>query len=157
MKIPHILFRLINFVMVSLLRSPFHGVFSRSILAMRYTGKKSGRVLTVPARYISSAELAGGAQDARQWFLITSKDTKWWPNFVGAGQAQVLLAGQWVPASIEAITDNPNMAGPIMRALWAKHPSDASYMEVKMVAGEPDATDFERALTRAVVIRVTAT
>ena len=145
MKIPHFLFVLINWVMVTILRSPLHGIFSGSILAMRYTGVKSGRIFTVPARYHRQGEVL---------HLITSTDTRWWPNFRGGHQAQVLVRGAWLPATIEAVTDVPDTAGPLMREMWQAHPSDAAYMNVKLRNGEPDPDDFARAVKLAVVITI---
>jgi len=145
MKIPHPLFVLINKVMVAVLASPLHAMFSRSVLAIRYTGVKSGRTFTVPARYLGRNG---------EYYLVTSKDTRWWPNFSDGLNVLVLLGGKWVHAQAHASCDDPNLAGPLMRALWAAHPADASYMNVNMVAGEPDAGDFERALRVVVVVRI---
>ena len=146
MKIPHFLFSLINKIMVLLLGLPLHGHFSRSILAIRYTGVKSGRTLTVPARYHRNGD---------EVVVLTSKDTAWWPNFQSAMEASVLLQGEWVRSQIQVTLDNPNLAGPIMREMWSLHPSDASYMNVKMRNGEPDPDDFDRALETAVVVTIT--
>ena len=146
MKIPHSLFRLINMVMVLILRSPLHRLFSNSVLAIRYTGRQSGRRLTVPARYLV---------DGSAVRVVTSRDTRWWPNFRTPTDAQVLLAGRWVPASVQATTDSPATAQPILRQMWAAHPSDAAYMDVKLEQGEPDPDDFRRALEAAVIITIT--
>ena len=145
MKIPHGLFRLINMVMVLMLRSPAHRLFSGSILAIRYTGVKSGRRLTVPARYLV---------DNEKVHVVTSRDTRWWPNFVSPSNAEVLLAGRWVPASIHATPDSPVAAEPILRRMWAQHPSDAAYMDVKLNDGEPDPEDLRRALKTAVLLSI---
>ncbi len=145
MKIPHFLFRIINLVMITTLRSPLHGLFSGSILAMRYTGVKSGSRLTVPARFHR-------AGDSLQ--VVTSKDTRWWPNFVEPRAAEALVGGSWQNVQITAIPDNPNLTGPVMRAMWAAHPSDAAYMDVKLRDGEPDPDDFARALDTAVLVRI---
>ena len=146
MKIPHFLFRIINFVMITILRSPLHGLFSGSILAMRYTGIKSGRLLTVPARYHQADD--GLLQ------VVTSKDTKWWPNFLEPRAAEVLVGGVWQAVRMTAVPDNPNVTGPLMRAMWAAHPSDAAYMNVKLTNGEPDPDDFARALDVAVLVNI---
>ena len=145
MQIPHGLFRFINLVMITLLRSPLHGLFSSSVLAIRYRGVKSGRTHTVPARYLRRED---------DLVLVTSRETRWWPNFVQRQQAQVLLAGRWVGAEVSATPDAANLAGPVMRTLWTKHPSDAGYMNVRMHKGEPNLDDFARALATAVLITV---
>ena len=145
MKLPHGLFKLINLVMVTVLRSPLHGIFSGSILALRYRGVKSGKTFTVPARYHR-------AEDGL--VLITSDDTRWWPNFLQPAEAEALVQGRWVSARVEAIKGQPDLAGPLMREMWAEHPSDAAYMNVRLKGGEPVAEDFEAALKTAVVVRI---
>ena len=145
MRIPHALFHLINVAMVVLLRSPLHSLFSSSILAIRYTGVRSGRTLTVPARYHRSGD---------DIVLVTSEESKWWPNFIQSSEANVLLEGAWVASLVHAIPNNPNLAGPIMREIWAKHPSDSAYMNVRMRNGVPDPEDIEQALKTVIVITI---
>jgi hypothetical protein len=145
MKIPHALFRLINIAMVILLRSPLHSILSKSILAIRYRGVRSGRTVTVPVRYHRRGD---------DIVVMTSEETSWWPNFLQSTEANVLLGGKWSAAQVQATRSNPNLAGPIMREMWAKHPSDSAYMNVKMRSGEPDPDDFDEALQTAVVITI---
>jgi len=145
-KIPHRLFVFINQIMVLLLRSPLHSVCSKSILAIRYTGIKSGRVLTVPARYLREDE---------RLVVLTSRQTKWWPNFMHNAVADVLLAGRWVACEVQATVDRPDLVDPLMREMWARHPADAAYMEVKIHGGEFDAEDFANARETAVLITIT--
>ena len=128
-----------------LLRSPLHSVCSNSILAIRYTGIKSGRTLVVPARYLRSSDAL---------VLLTSRETRWWPNFLEAAAAEVLLVGRWNVCQVQATIDRPSLVGPIMREMWAKHPADAAYMNVKVHQGELDADDFAKALVKAVLIDI---
>ena len=146
MKIPHALFRLINLVMVTLLRSPLHGVFSNSILVLRFTGRKTGRTRSVPARYHRSGD---------QVLVVTSRDTGWWPNFLAGAQARVLMRGEWISARVQATTDDPELTGSVMREMWSAHPADAAYVNVRLRDGEPDPDDFAAALKAAVLITVT--
>ena len=145
MKIPHALFVIINKIMRLLLRSPLHGLFSSSILAIGYKGRRSGRQIWVPARYLQRGD---------GFALVTSKDTKWWPNFTDGLDAKVLLKGAERNAHVLAITNDPEAIGQAMRDLWARHPSDAAYMEVRVRDGEPDEADFRRALAQGVLVTV---
>jgi hypothetical protein len=147
-KIPHWLFRMINGCVVLLLRSPLHGLVSGSMLAIRYTGVKSGRRLTVPARYLRRGD---------ECVLVTSRQGRWWPNFRHGLPAKVLLAGAWREAEVSAFSDVPELAADIVRELWARHPADAAYMNVKMREGVPDADDLAVALRDTVVIKVATT
>ncbi len=145
MKIPHAFFRLLNSIVVLLLRSPLHALVSGSILALRYQGQKSGREITVPARYL---------QNDGEILVVTSNDGAWWHNFRQTRTADVLLRGVWQRANVSAEADDPAAAGPVMRALWAAHPADAAYLDVRMHDGKPDEQDFEAALERVVLIRI---
>jgi hypothetical protein len=73
-----ILNRTANPVLGWLLRSPLHGLASRRLTLITYTGRRSGRHYTIPVRY----EIAGDA------VTITAHwaDRKvWWRNLTGTG------------------------------------------------------------------------
>ena len=145
MKIPHFLFWGINAVVVTVLRTPLHRILSGSILALRYVGIRSGRRRTVPMRFLSKDT---------GLVAVTSQDTGWWPNFLTASPAEVLLRGQWAEVRVQAFADRPDLVGAVMQEMWAKHPADAAYMKVTMRSGEPDPQDYARALATAVLIRI---
>lgn len=145
MKIPHPLFVLINRIMVVLLRSPLHRLFSGSITAIGYTGRRSGRRFWVPARYM---------RHDQSILVVTSMQTKWWPNFGDGLEVDLLLGGNTVQAHASASTDQPDEIAQAMRGLWEVHPGDAAYMNVKMRGRVPDAKDFTRALEEAVLVRL---
>ena len=52
MRLPEPLFVIINPMMRMLLRSPLHFVQSKSLMLITFTGRKSGRRLTTPVRYV---------------------------------------------------------------------------------------------------------
>ena len=52
MRIPEPFFPLINRAMRVLLDSPLHGLMSNSILTIRFTGRRTGRVWSLPVRYV---------------------------------------------------------------------------------------------------------
>ena len=145
MQIPHVFFGLINVIMRMLLRSPLHGIFSGSILAIGYEGVRSGRQFWVPARY----QVQGG-----EYLVVTSKDTKWWPNFKHGCDVRVLLGGSERIARASITIDQPDIIGQTLRSLWERHPGDAAYMNVKLERGVPLEEDFQRAVAEGVLVRL---
>ena len=71
MKVPEPLFKVINFFVELLLRSPAHGLFSDSLMVIYFTGRKSGKPFRTPVRY---------QRDGTKVVCFTHKETKWWPN-----------------------------------------------------------------------------
>lgn len=41
-----------NSIMKWILRSPLHGLINKSIMLITYTGRKSGKVYTIPVNYV---------------------------------------------------------------------------------------------------------
>ena len=67
---------LLNPVMRSLLRSPLHGITSRNIGIIHFTGRKSGRKLNTPLSYTREGNIVR---------LLTNQSTQWWLNLRGEG------------------------------------------------------------------------
>jgi hypothetical protein len=53
MKLPEPLFIIINSAMRILLNSPLHGLMSKSLMLITFTGRTSGKFFTTPVRYFS--------------------------------------------------------------------------------------------------------
>ena len=70
--IQHGLYRVLNPVMKSVLRSPLHRMASRTIALLRFCGRTSGREFVTPLSYIRD--------DQTVWFL-SDHSTNWWKNF----------------------------------------------------------------------------
>ena len=85
MRIPEPLFVVINAGMRLLLRSPLHGLVSRSLMLITFTGRVTGRTYTTPVRYIRVGTTI-------RWF--TNRDAKWWPNLKHDPTVVLRLAGR---------------------------------------------------------------
>jgi deazaflavin-dependent oxidoreductase (nitroreductase family) len=134
-----------NGIMVALLRSPLHGAVSRSVLALTYTGRKSGRSYTVPVNYVRDP-------DDNHRLLITSAPARtWWRNLRSGQVVSVRLRGRDVAAVAEVLEGGSRTEA--LAAYFRGAPQMAKYFEVKMVDGEPDTDDVTRvAPTRVMVI-----
>lgn len=66
------LYRVLNPVMKTVLRSPLHRMASRTIALLRFRGRASGREFVTPLSYVRD--------DQTVWFL-SDHSTNWWKNF----------------------------------------------------------------------------
>jgi hypothetical protein len=61
----------VNRIVLTLLRSPMHGLVSRGLCELRYRAPRSGRLVCLPVGYAADGErivvLAGFAADKRWW------------------------------------------------------------------------------------------
>ena len=83
------LLRLGNPFVRAILRSPAHGVLSRSLAVLEYEGRRSGRTFAIPLRY---AETAGGR--GLVTVAVDPPRKLWWRAFAEPRRAFVLLRGQ---------------------------------------------------------------
>lgn len=87
----------VNPVVAALLASPLHRLLSRSVVALRITGRRSGRSYIVPVQY------AGGGLELVVFPAGFERKT-WWRNFREPAGVRVLLRGAWRDASARLVT-----------------------------------------------------
>ncbi len=106
-----------NAVVETVLKSPLHRLLSRKLVLVRYQGDHTGTEYTLPVQY---ADTHHGIV-----VLVGEHDTKtWWQNFTSMGQAQVLVAGEWVPMTAHALlgSQDPDAVTPLLRSYAARFP-----------------------------------
>lgn len=139
MRIPEPFFPLINRAMKVLLDSPLHGLMSNSILTIRFTGCRTGRVWSLPVRYLR--------EDGGGLFCLTSRDAAWWQNFLEPAPVELRLAGERVAAMAHSVTGDADRKEVALRRLLERFPGDAPYHGVS-ARGE----GFEAAVADAVLV-----
>ena len=70
-KIEPLAYKVANPVMKALLRSPLHGVVSKSIALLHFRGRKSGRDFVTPLSYV---------RQGHSVWLLSAHSTRWWMN-----------------------------------------------------------------------------
>lgn len=135
----------INAMMKFILRSPFHGLVSKTITVISFTGRKSGKAYSTPVSY---------SQNGSTVTIFTHGE--WWKNLSGGqavglrirgkdytGQADVTVADK--VAKAEGLTEHLKVVR-----------SDAKFYGVTFdEAGEPHKDEIEKAVDDVVMIRVT--
>ncbi|MEM1433819.1 MAG: nitroreductase/quinone reductase family protein [Pseudomonadota bacterium] len=154
MKVPEFLFPIANPIMTLLLNSPLHGLMSGSILVLYFTGRRSGRALSTPARYCEADD---------ELVLITNPETRWWPNFLEGAEAEVQLRGKRVKVVAKSTRGPAPQVGARVEQMLEAHPADAVYMDVEKdtaasrEAGKPiwDTATLDAAKARLVAVVLT--
>ena len=85
-----------NDFMSWVLRSPLHGMLSKSTMLITVTGCRTGKKYTTPVEYYD--------QGGYLW-VITSRNRTWWRNVRGGAEASLLLKRKSVTAFAETILD----------------------------------------------------
>jgi deazaflavin-dependent oxidoreductase (nitroreductase family) len=92
-----------------LLRSPLHGLMSRSTVLVTVAGRKSGRAYTVPTSY---------ARDGDTLWIVTRRDKTWYRNVRGGAPVELQLGGRQVRGFAEVLEADLDQAAGICRRVW---------------------------------------
>jgi hypothetical protein len=128
--------RIGNRIVATVLRSPAHGLLSGSTDLIRYTGRRSGRVIVTPTQYVSRGDdvviLVGRA---------ASKT--WWRSFTEAHDLDVLVRGTWraMTGQVFLGTKAPETVAPLLDSYLARFPRAA-----KMLGGQTHPQQLENAV-----------
>lgn len=116
-----------NRVVAALLRSPAHRVLSGSVVLVRYTGRRSGRLVTTPTQYAPAPGTDGDATAGLVVLVGRPDGKRWWRNFTGGWPLEVLVRGTWVPMSGTALRghDDPGAVAPLLDAYLERFPKVA--------------------------------
>jgi deazaflavin-dependent oxidoreductase (nitroreductase family) len=134
-----------NPMMIWLLRSPLHGLISKSFMLVTYTGRKSGRVYAVPVNYVRNGSV----------LTVTSyRQRTWWRNLRDGAPVTVRLQGRELHATGEVIEDDDGVATALAEYLQSV-PGSAKYFQVGLDSdGRPKAEDVVRAASGRVMVHI---
>jgi hypothetical protein len=100
--------RLVNPVVLLLLRSPLHPVLSRSLVILRYQGRKTGRWRSLPCMY---------ARDSQDLYVVPGQAGRkvWWRNLRQPTQVRLRLQGRDLEGIATASSDPEAVAAGLRR------------------------------------------
>lgn len=147
MRIPELLFCVLNPMMRMTLHSPAHFTFSDSILVIKYTGRKTGKPYEVPVRYV---EKNGVIQ------CYTDKRAGWWPNLRENPGVTFRLRGRDVRYATRVLINDPVQLRNELHEYLNKFPEDAVYHDVRLDSNKkPLDSDIDLRAANSVVIYAT--
>jgi len=138
--------RILNHLVTVLLRSPLHGLVSRDLLLITFTGRKSGRSFTTPVTYIQDSE------------LITFHSTqRWWKNLEGGAPVTLQLCGRMRTGWAVPTQDVSTIVEAIETLLARKglHRADRIDLTLAEPSQLPTRAELEAAAQQRVLVTVT--
>ena len=138
------IFRLLNPVMKSVLKSPLHSMVSKQIMIISFTGRKSGQSYSTPVSYYQ--------ENAS---VICFTHAGWWKNLVDGAEVRLLIRGrEHIGTAIPILDDQEKKIVGLGKLLTAV-PTDARFYEVAIdQQGNLDQSDLARAVDNATMIEV---
>jgi hypothetical protein len=134
-----------NPIMIWLLRSPLHGLISKSFMLITYTGRKSGRAYIIPVNYV---------QNGSELTVTSYRQRTWWRNLREGAPLSVRLQGRDIQAIGEVIEDDEGVVA-ALTAYLQNAPGSAKYFQVGLdAAGRPKRAGILQAARDRVMIRI---
>ncbi|MEM6582981.1 MAG: hypothetical protein AAF699_16995 [Pseudomonadota bacterium] len=128
------LFRIINPIVRTLLRSPLHGLMSANTVLLKFKGRKSGRAFILPVSYF---------QQQNQIICCTAKDNIWWRNLLQAEGIHLVLRGKRRQGKLRIVRDDSDNTLALLRDFLLHVPRDARHAGVGMDGeGKPLESDL---------------
>lgn len=134
----------VNQAMKLILGSPVHGLVSKSILLITFTGRKSGKTYMTPVSY---------SQDNGQVTIFTHAN--WWKNLRGGAPVMLRVRGRELQGIAKPIADDKQVITTGLMEHLRMVPSDAKYYGVTFDDNKnPRVDEIEKAVQTVVMIRV---
>lgn len=92
--LPKAAYKLVNPLLMAVLRSPLHGLMSGSLMILRFTGRKSGKRYSIPVGYL---------ERGRQLFVFSH--SAWANNFRQPATVSLRLRGSEIAGAARVIED----------------------------------------------------
>jgi deazaflavin-dependent oxidoreductase (nitroreductase family) len=132
----------VNNAMKFVLRSPVHGMVSKTVLLITFTGRKSGKVYTTPVSY---------SQSGNRVTIFTH--AAWWKNLHNGAPVSIHLRGREFPGLAEPVAEDKKAIAARLAEHLRKVPSDAKYYSVTFDDhGNPKTEEVEKAVQTVVMI-----
>ena len=139
-SVPPMLNKAVKFI----LRSPLHGMISKYLLLITFTGRKSGKTYTTPVSYHS---------ENNRVTIFTHAN--WWKNLRGGALVHLRLRGQELQGLAEPVTEDKTAIAAALTTHLQKSPFDARYYDVTFDEnGIPNAEEINQAVQTVTMIRV---
>ena len=134
----------VNQAMKLVLRSPVHGMVSKSILLITFTGRKSGKTYTTPVSY---------SQHDDQVTIFTHAG--WWKNLRSEAPVTLRIQGRELQGLAQPVAEDKQAIAAGLAAHLREVPFDAKYYGVSLDEyRNPRAEEIEKAVQTMVMISV---
>ena len=135
--------RIGNTFVGGILRSPFHGLLSKNVMLITFTGRVSGKRYTTPVNYLLIGDVL---------YVVSTRDCTWWRNLRGGSPVTLRLNGEKVHGWGDVVEDDERIHQHLLTYIQ-EAPILARYFGVGLdVDGRPDDEDVTRASRSRVMV-----
>ncbi len=130
----NLIFKVLNPIMKAWLHSPFHGLISKQIMSITFTGRSSGKVYSTPVSYYQ--------EDGKVYCFTHGA---WWKNMRGGAGVRLRIRGENLEGHAVAIQDVEVIAAGLDK-FFTHVPGDAVFYGLKI---DPETGIKEEDLVKA--------
>ncbi len=139
-----VLMKLGNFFVKGILNSPLHPLMRTSTEIIHVTGRRSGRIYSIPVNY---------ERDGREVRITNGRDRTWWKNLRGGSEARLRIMGESYSARAVVVEDG-DVVNAYLDALLLRQPNMARFYGVKKEEdGSFRQADLKRAASERVLVK----
>src|SRR3954452_21702837 len=136
--------RFANPMIKALLRSPLHGLMSKGIMVLTFTGRKSSKEFITPIRYARDGDV-----------ILCFTDRPWWKNLRGGAPVTVRVRGKDIRGTATVVEAPEAVLAGIKQFLSDNGIGQAGIAGLKIGAGDnPTDAELAAALQGRVIIRI---
>ena len=141
------LWRLINPLVVFILRSPLHFLASKNLIFITFKGRKSKKTFNIPVSY---------HREGNDLIALTLKQNLWWKNLKMLNTTQITLLGKKENVELTIVDEDTQFIKEKMRELIIEKPIDAYFAKVKLDKNKlPIEEDLIESSKRHIVLKFT--
>jgi deazaflavin-dependent oxidoreductase (nitroreductase family) len=143
----NLIIRIGNSFMKGILRSPLHGLVSKNVMLITFTGRKSGKTYTTPVNYV---------RDGETLLVLSHDDRTWWKNLRGGASVSVCLQGKDLKGT-GGVFEEPEAVAEGLLTLVQRSPSLQKYLQIELTpdGGPKDPDALEWMAQTKVIVRIT--
>ena len=139
--------RLINPLVVLILRSPLHFLASKNLIFITFKGRKSKKTFNIPVSY---------HREGNELIALTLKQNLWWKNLKMLNTTQITLLGKKEDVGLTIVDKDTHFIKEKMRELIIEKPIDAYFAKVKLDKTKlPIEEDLIKASQKHIVLKFT--
>jgi hypothetical protein len=130
-----------------LLQSPFHGIVSRRIMLITFTGRMSGKSFTTPVTYVRDGDM-----------VRVFSNQRWWRNLTGGALVRLHIRGEPLSGIAEPEQDRAAVFAEVKQFLGREGVKRAFLINLQLDTHKPPSDeDIARAAQNHVVVRIRLT
>jgi hypothetical protein len=135
---------LLNRVMGAVLRSPLHGIASRSVMLITFTGRKSGKTYITPISYLREGDTVTAFSHAR-----------WTKNLAGGALVTLNIKNKEYQGRATLVIDDKETIARELQHFLSRVRSDARFYNVQFDDdGIPKWDDAQRAAQSSYMLKI---